>query len=148
MLFPLSMDVLPVGLFVCMLLFLNVLFLSNTWTSYSILCPLFIVYLFICLFFTLFIYLFVCFLLVEMNNRIMVLYFKASNVGDIVETLDKVLGKSKSTVVRYSRNQKWPAGHCLCTSISMKTECDYLNGWIEKRSRTQKSHPEWWTLEI
>ena len=23
-----------------------------------------------------------------------------------------------------------------------KTECDYLNGWIEKRSHTQKSHPK------
>ena len=22
-----------------------------------------------------------------------------------------------------------------------KTECDYLNGWIKKRSHTQKSHP-------
>ena len=25
---------------------------------------------------------------------------------------------------------------------SMKTECDYLNGWIKKRSHTQKSHPK------
>ena len=25
---------------------------------------------------------------------------------------------------------------------SMKTECDYLNGWIEKRSHMQKSHPQ------
>ena len=25
---------------------------------------------------------------------------------------------------------------------STKTECDYLNGWIKKRSRTQKSHPK------
>ena len=24
---------------------------------------------------------------------------------------------------------------------STKTECDYLNGWIKKRSHTQKSHP-------
>ena len=24
----------------------------------------------------------------------------------------------------------------------MKTECDYLNGWIKKRSHTQKSHPK------
>ena len=24
----------------------------------------------------------------------------------------------------------------------MKTECDYLNGWIKKRSHMQKSHPE------
>ena len=24
----------------------------------------------------------------------------------------------------------------------MKTECDYLNGWIRKRSHTQKSHPK------
>ena len=23
-----------------------------------------------------------------------------------------------------------------------KTECDYLNGWIKKRSHTQKSHPK------
>ena len=30
---------------------------------------------------------------------------------------------------------------------SMKTECDYLNGWI-KKSHTQKSHPKWWTPEI
>ena len=27
-----------------------------------------------------------------------------------------------------------------CTST--KTECDYLNGWIKKRSHTQKSHPK------
>ena len=26
---------------------------------------------------------------------------------------------------------------------STKTECDYLNGWIKKRSHTQKSHPKW-----
>ena len=26
--------------------------------------------------------------------------------------------------------------------ISTKTECDYLNGWIKKRSHTQKSHPK------
>ena len=32
--------------------------------------------------------------------------------------------------------------------ISTKTECDYLNGWIKKRSHTQKSHPKWWTPEI
>ena len=25
---------------------------------------------------------------------------------------------------------------------STKTECDYLNGWIKKRSYTQKSHPK------
>ena len=25
---------------------------------------------------------------------------------------------------------------------SRKTECDYLNGWIKKRSHTQKSHPK------
>ena len=25
---------------------------------------------------------------------------------------------------------------------SMRTECDYLSGWIEKRSYTQKSHPK------
>ena len=25
---------------------------------------------------------------------------------------------------------------------STKTECDYLNGWIKKRSHTQKSHPK------
>ena len=31
---------------------------------------------------------------------------------------------------------------------STKTECDYLNGWIKKRSHTQKSHPKWWTPEI
>ena len=24
----------------------------------------------------------------------------------------------------------------------MKTECDYLSGWIKKRSHTQKSHPK------
>ena len=24
----------------------------------------------------------------------------------------------------------------------MKTECDYLNAWIKKRSHTQKSHPK------
>ena len=27
-------------------------------------------------------------------------------------------------------------------STSTKTECDYLNGWIKKRSHTQKSHPK------
>ena len=27
-------------------------------------------------------------------------------------------------------------------SPSTKTECDYLNGWIKKRSHTQKSHPK------
>ena len=26
---------------------------------------------------------------------------------------------------------------------STKTECDYLNGWIKKRSHTQKAHPKW-----
>ena len=26
--------------------------------------------------------------------------------------------------------------------LSTKTECDYLNGWIKKRSHTQKSHPK------
>ena len=26
--------------------------------------------------------------------------------------------------------------------LSMKTECDYLNGWIKKRSHTWKSHPK------
>ena len=26
---------------------------------------------------------------------------------------------------------------------STTTECDYLYGWIEKRSRTQNSHPKW-----
>ena len=26
--------------------------------------------------------------------------------------------------------------------LSTKTECDYLNGWIEKRSHAQKSHPK------
>ena len=31
---------------------------------------------------------------------------------------------------------------------STKTECDYLYGWIKKRSHTQKSHPKWWTPEI
>ena len=25
---------------------------------------------------------------------------------------------------------------------STKTECDYLYGWIKKRSHTQKSHPK------
>ena len=25
---------------------------------------------------------------------------------------------------------------------STKTECDYLNGWIKKRSHAQKSHPK------
>ena len=28
---------------------------------------------------------------------------------------------------------------------STETECDYLNGWIKKRSHMQKSHPKWWT---
>ena len=27
-------------------------------------------------------------------------------------------------------------------AASTKTECDYLNGWIKKRSHTQKSHPK------
>ena len=27
-------------------------------------------------------------------------------------------------------------------SPATKTECDYLNGWIKKRSHTQKSHPK------
>ena len=27
-------------------------------------------------------------------------------------------------------------------ALSTKTECDYLNGWIKKRSHTQKSHPK------
>ena len=31
---------------------------------------------------------------------------------------------------------------------STKTECDYLNGWIKKRSHTQKSPPKWRTPEI
>ena len=31
---------------------------------------------------------------------------------------------------------------------SMKTACDYLNGWIKKRSHMQKYHPKWWTPEI
>ena len=36
--------------------------------------------------------------------------------------------------------------HQACT---MKTEWDYLSGWIEKkRSHTQRSHPKWWTPEI
>ena len=26
---------------------------------------------------------------------------------------------------------------------STKTECDYLNGWIKKRSHTQNSHQTW-----
>ena len=30
----------------------------------------------------------------------------------------------------------------------MKTECDYLFGWTEKQSHTQKSHQKWWTPEI
>ena len=31
---------------------------------------------------------------------------------------------------------------------STKTEYDYLNDWIKKRSHTQKSHPKSWTSEI
>ena len=31
---------------------------------------------------------------------------------------------------------------------STKMECDYLYGWIKKRSHTQKSHQKWWTPEI
>ena len=31
---------------------------------------------------------------------------------------------------------------------SMKTERDYLNGWIKNWSHTQKFHPKWWTPEI
>ena len=31
---------------------------------------------------------------------------------------------------------------------STKTECDYLYGWIKKRSHKQKSHPKWWTPEM
>ena len=31
---------------------------------------------------------------------------------------------------------------CFKLGISTKTECDYLNGWIKKRSHTQKSHPK------
>ena len=32
---------------------------------------------------------------------------------------------------------------------SMKTECDYLNGWIKKMvTYRQKSHPKWWTPDI
>ena len=36
------------------------------------------------------------------------------------------------------------AGHKKHTqhAPSTKTECDYLNGWIKKRSHTQKSHPQ------
>ena len=30
----------------------------------------------------------------------------------------------------------------LYSQGSTKTECDYLNGWIKKRSYTQKSHPK------
>ena len=28
-------------------------------------------------------------------------------------------------------------------SLSTEMECNYLNGWIKKRSHTQKSHPKW-----
>ena len=28
-------------------------------------------------------------------------------------------------------------------TLSTKTECDYLYGWIRKWSHTQKSHPKW-----
>ena len=31
---------------------------------------------------------------------------------------------------------------------STKTECDYLYGWIKKRSHIQKSHQNWWTQEL
>ena len=31
---------------------------------------------------------------------------------------------------------------------SMKTECDYLYGWLKKWSHMQKSHQRWWTPEI
>ena len=33
---------------------------------------------------------------------------------------------------------------------SMKTECDYLCGWMEKKNQTniQKCHPKWWSPEI
>ena len=34
----------------------------------------------------------------------------------------------------------WLAGYFF--ALSTKTECDYLNGWIKKRSHTQKSHPK------
>ena len=33
-------------------------------------------------------------------------------------------------------------GHSLVPLVSTKTECDYLNGWIKKRSHTQESHPK------
>ena len=33
-------------------------------------------------------------------------------------------------------------------ALSTKTECDTLNGWIKKRSHSQKSHPKWWPQEI
>ena len=35
----------------------------------------------------------------------------------------------------------WQQKHTQHTP-STKTECDYLNGWIKKRSHTQKSHPK------
>ena len=41
-----------------------------------------------------------------------------------------------------------PATKHIQHAPSMKTECDYLYGWIKIRSHTQKSHPRWWTLEI
>ena len=45
----------------------------------------------------------------------------------------------------YQLSYSGPQSTCfdLGSLLSMKTECVYLNGWIEKRSHMQKSHPKW-----
>ena len=56
----------------------------------------------------------------------------------------------QSSVIYYYRGEKTgTAWHILLLVTgelsqpqSTKTECDYLNGWIKKRSHTQKSHPK------
>ena len=52
--------------------------------------------------------------------------------------------QTKTKPKKTKQNQQQKTQHAPST----KTECDYLNGWVQKRSHTQKSHPKWRTPEI
>ena len=46
----------------------------------------------------------------------------------------------------FKTGECWQQEHTQHTP-TMKTEYDYLSGWIQKQSHMQKCHPEWWTPE-
>ena len=69
------------------------------------------------------------------------------NGGVVCAHMHSIARTQKILTFMSEMGECWQQKHTQ-HALSMKKECNSLNGWIKKWAHTQKSHPQWRTPEI